>query len=44
MNTLNKHLETVRINLADRSYDILIGENLLGKQEPTVNCPKLLPP
>ena len=31
MNTLNKHLETVRINLADRSYDILIGENLLGQ-------------
>ena len=31
MNTLNKHLETVRINLADRSYDILIGDNLLGQ-------------
>ena len=31
MNTLNKHLETVRIDLADRSYDILIGENLLGQ-------------
>ena len=26
MNTLNHHVETVRINLADRSYDILIGE------------------
>jgi 3-dehydroquinate synthase len=24
-------LKTVRINLADRSYDILIGENLLGQ-------------
>ena len=40
MTTLNKHLETVRINLADRSYDILIGENLLGQAGTYGNLPK----
>ncbi|MFN4899684.1 MAG: 3-dehydroquinate synthase family protein, partial [Burkholderiales bacterium] len=40
MTTLNKHLETVRINLADRSYDILIGENLLGQADTYGHLPK----
>ena len=32
--------ETVRIDLADRSYDIVIGENLLGQAATYQNLPK----
>jgi 3-dehydroquinate synthase len=32
--------ETVRIDLADRSYDIVIGENLLGQSATYQNLPK----
>jgi len=32
--------ETVRIDLADRSYDILIGENLLGQGNTFLHLPK----
>jgi 3-dehydroquinate synthase len=32
--------ETVRIDLADRSYDIVIGENLLGQTATYQNLPK----
>ena len=32
--------ETVRIDLADRSYDIVIGENLLGQTATYLNLPK----
>jgi len=32
--------ETVRIELADRSYDILIGENLLGQASAFLKLPK----
>ena len=32
--------ETVRIDLADRSYDIVIGENLLGQTAAYQNLPK----
>ena len=38
---MNSNLaETVRIDLADRSYDIVIGENLLGQAGTYQNLPK----
>ena len=38
---MTSHLsETVRIELADRSYDIVIGENLLGQSTAYQNLPK----
>ena len=40
MNALNTLTETVRIDLADRSYDILIGENLLGQASTYGQLPK----
>jgi len=44
MTALNTHIETVRIDLADRSYDILIGENLIGQASTYSQLPKLRPP
>jgi 3-dehydroquinate synthase len=40
MNTLSTSTETVRIDLADRSYDIVIGENLLGQHASYTDLPK----
>ena len=40
MTALNTHIETVRIDLADRSYDILIGENLIGQASTYSQLPK----
>ena len=40
MNALHTPTETVRIDLADRSYDILIGENLLGEAGTYGQLPK----
>jgi 3-dehydroquinate synthase len=40
MTALNTHIETVRIDLADRSYDILIGENLFGQASTYDQLPK----
>jgi len=40
MIALTTPIETVRIDLADRSYDILIGENLLGQAATYGQLPK----
>jgi 3-dehydroquinate synthase len=40
MNALHTPAETVRIELADRSYDILIGENLIGQAATYGHLPK----
>jgi 3-dehydroquinate synthase len=40
MNALHTPTETVRIDLADRSYDILIGENLIGEAATYGHLPK----
>lgn len=40
MNALHTPTETVRIDLADRSYDILIGENLIGEAATYGQLPK----
>ena len=40
MNSTTHSPEVVRIDLADRSYDILIGENLLAQSASYANLPK----